>query len=104
MPSGRPPTPSRPYAAPSLASEGFIHCTDGDDALIATADRHYRDDPRPFVALTLDLDAVGSPWRVEDAAGIYPHIYGPIDRRAILATAPIQRDPDGRFLGIGPSA
>ena len=29
--------------------EGFIHCTDGADELVATANRHYREDPRPFV-------------------------------------------------------
>ena len=57
--------PGGPYEAPSLATEGFIHCTDGEDELLATANRHYLDDPRAFVALTVDLDAAGSPWRIE---------------------------------------
>jgi uncharacterized protein (DUF952 family) len=93
-----------PYAAPSLAEEGFIHATDGADELIATANRHYRDDRRPFVALLVDLDAVAAPWSVEDARGIYPHIFGPIDRVAILSVAPIERDPDGRFTRLGEAA
>jgi uncharacterized protein (DUF952 family) len=92
--------PAGPYAAGSLAAEGFIHCTDGADALVATANRHYRDDPRPFLALTIDLDAAGSPWTVDDPAGIYPHVHGPIERSAITAVARMARTPDGVFIGL----
>lgn len=94
--------PAAPYEAPSLATEGFIHCTDGEAELLATANRHYLDDPRPFLALTVDLDSAGSPWRIEDPAGIYPHIHGPIDRVAILGQVPLLRDATGRFTGFGP--
>lgn len=87
-----------PLTAPSLAREGFIHCTDGADEMVATANRHYRDDPRPFVILAIDLDHVGSPWRIDDQDGIYPHIHGPIDRAAIVAVVPAPRASDGRFL------
>lgn len=92
--------PGRPLESPTLASEGFIHCTDGADELVATANRHYRADPRPFVVLTLDLDAAGSPWSVEDTRRIYPHVFGPIDRTAILAVAPLPRADDGTFLPV----
>lgn len=95
--------PAQPYAAASLASEGFIHCTDGRDALIATADRHFSGDPRDYLVLTVDLSRVASPWRIDDAARIYPHVYGPIDRSAIVSRAPMQRDATGRFTGIGPA-
>ena len=44
--------PAAPLGSPSLDDEGFIHCTDGADELVATANRHYRDDRRPFVRLT----------------------------------------------------
>jgi uncharacterized protein (DUF952 family) len=91
---------SRPYEAASLVSEGFIHCTDGHDEMVATANRHYRDDPRSFLVLTLDLDAVGSPWRIEDPRGIYPHVFGPIDRAAVLRVVPAPRDAGGRFLAF----
>ena len=87
-----------PLGAPSLETEGFIHCTDGADAMVATANRHYRADPRAFVILTIDLDRVGSPWSVEDPGGIYPHVFGSIAREAILAVVPAPRAEDGTFL------
>jgi uncharacterized protein (DUF952 family) len=90
--------PTEPLGAPSLASEGFIHCTDGATNMVATANRHYRDDPRDFVVLTIELGAVTSPWRVEDRSGIYPHVFGPIDRAAITAVVDAPRDADGSFL------
>jgi len=90
--------PAEPLGAPSLADEGFIHCTDGAAAMVATANRHYRDDPRPFVILTVDLDQVGSRWTVEDAGRIYPHVFGPIGRDAIVEVVPAPRGPDGEFL------
>lgn len=92
--------PIAPYAAASLAEEGFIHCTDGDAELLRTAERHYRADPRAFLALTIDLDAVSAPWRMEDAARIYPHVFGLIERSAITNVRVLVRDSDGQFLGL----
>jgi uncharacterized protein (DUF952 family) len=90
--------PALPLVAPSFADEGFIHCTDGAGNMVATANRHYRDDPRAFVVLTVELDRVTSPWRAEDPGGIYPHIFGPIDRPAIVSVADAPRSPGGMFL------
>jgi uncharacterized protein (DUF952 family) len=90
----------RPYAATSLEPEGFIHCTDGVEALGITFDRYYAADPRPFAALKLDLDALDVPWRYDVQGSPYPHIYGPIDRSAIRAVSHVERAPDGRFAGL----
>jgi uncharacterized protein (DUF952 family) len=87
-----------PLTAPSLADEGFIHCTDGAEAMVATANRHYRADPQPFLILTIDLDRVGSPWRIDDPDRIYPHVHGPIDRASILGVTTAPRAADGEFL------
>jgi uncharacterized protein (DUF952 family) len=89
--------PDEPLLAPSFAEEGFIHCTTGASEMVATANRHYRDDPQAFVVLTLDLDRVTSRWSADDERGIYPHIFGPIDREAIVDVQPMPRDPDGTF-------
>jgi uncharacterized protein (DUF952 family) len=91
-----------PYAAASLAEEGFIHCTDGMAEMVATANRHYRGDPRAFLVLTVDLEALGSPWRIEDPGGIYPHVFGTIDRAAVTSVVPAPRDADGLFLPFEP--
>jgi uncharacterized protein (DUF952 family) len=94
--------PDQPYAAASLAVEGFIHCTDGMVEMVATANRHYRGDPRAFLVLTVDLEASGSPWRIEDERGIYPHVFGTIDRAAVIRVVPAPRDPAGLFLPFEP--
>ena len=86
-----------PYAAASLAHEGFIHCTDGAEALGATFDRYFLADHRPFVALTVDLDALDVPWRYDVPGSPYPHIYGAIRRAAIIDVSGVVRAPDGRF-------
>jgi uncharacterized protein (DUF952 family) len=94
--------PDRPYAAASLIDEGFIHCTDGMTEIVATANRHFREDLRAFLVLTVDLDAAGSPWRIEDERGIYPHVHGAIDRAAIIRVVSAPRADDGEFLAFEP--
>ena len=89
---------SEPLASPSLEAEGFIHCTDGAAEMVSTANRHYAAVPGAFVVLTVDLDLITSAWRVEDPGQIYPHIFGPIDRAAIVAVVAAPRGPDGTFL------
>ena len=93
---------SERYAASSLETEGFVHCTDGVDAMVATANRHYGADSEPFMVLTVDLDALDVPWRYDDPGSPYPHIYGAIARSAILGATPIERDAEGRFLRFDP--
>jgi uncharacterized protein (DUF952 family) len=88
------------YESTSLAAEGFIHCTDGVDALGVTFDRFYAADPRAFLVLTLDLEALDVPWRYDVPDSPYPHIYGSIRRPAVLAVSRVERDPDGRFASL----
>ena len=95
--------PAKRYEAASLATEGFIHCTDGVAALGETFDRHYAADPRQFLALTLDLAALDVPWRYDVAGSPYPHIYGPIARSAIVTVSRVERGGDGRFVGLSPA-
>lgn len=90
----------RAHHAGSLEDEGFIHCTDGEMEVLATGNRHYRADPRTFAVLTVDLDRVGVPWRIDDPDGIYPHIYGPIAADSVVAVRTISRRADGTFDSI----
>ena len=89
---------SAPYAPADFQREGFIHCTDGAEEVAATANRYYREDRRMYVALVIDKRRVRAPVRYEDEARIYPHIYGALDWRAVVAVVPMLRAPDGSFL------
>ena len=94
--------PSAPYLPAAYEQDGFVHCTDGDDAMVSVANRFYRDDPRPFLLLTLDLDRTGSPWRFDDPERRYPHVYGSIDPACVLEVRHMDRAADGTFLRPGP--
>ena len=87
-----------PYTPQSFADEGFIHCTDGARNVAATANRYYKDDRRMYVVLVIDRTKLEAEVRYEDEARIYPHIYGPLNRDAILSIVPVLRTADGAFL------
>jgi uncharacterized protein (DUF952 family)/uncharacterized membrane protein len=95
--------PSARYAPDGFAAEGFIHCTDGAAEMIEVANRYYADQPGSFVVITLDLAAVGVPWRYDDPERRYPHVYGLLRWGAVRAVAAAERDPAGRFVGLEPA-
>ena len=91
-------TPGAVYQPASLAAEGFIHCTDGRERVVETANRYYRGDLRLYLLVTIDLDRVSSEWRYDDAEQVFPHIYGPLDHDAVVTVEDMRRAEDGRFL------
>lgn len=88
------------YLPEAFDREGFIHLTHGDDLVVVAGNRYYRDDPRDYVVLTVDLRRVGSPVRYEGPDRRYPHIHGPLEREAVIAIRPVPRAPDGTFLPL----
>jgi uncharacterized protein (DUF952 family) len=72
------------YRASSLETEGFIHCSFPEqlDAVVA---RYYSDAPS-IIVLEIESDALMSRMIGEPSTNneIYPHIYGPINRDAIV--------------------
>jgi uncharacterized protein (DUF952 family) len=74
------------YQAESLWTEGFIHCS-FESQLDAVIDRYYAGEDR-VVVLEIETDALMSRVINEPSTGreIYPHIYGPINRKAIVRT------------------
>jgi uncharacterized protein (DUF952 family) len=103
----------RPWAPQSLTDEGFVHCTGDDDLLLVVANRFYADAPGPLVALTLAVDRLGSEVRWEapahpDGSAVadddprFPHVYGPIDPRAVTAVRRVVRIGD-RYVGYEPA-
>jgi uncharacterized protein (DUF952 family) len=93
------PDPSARYVPAGFEAEGFVHCTDGDDEMLAVANRFYAAEPGAFVVLDLDLALLDAPWRFDDPGSLYPHVYGPLRRDAVRGVRPVLRDAAGRFVG-----
>ena len=72
------------YEHPSLAAEGFIHCSFAEK-LDGVIERYYSGAER-LVVLEIDSERLSSKLVNEPSTGgeIYPHIYGPINRDAVV--------------------
>jgi len=90
--------PARPYVPADFAKDGFIHTTEGREAVAIVLTNFYKASREPWVVLLIDQERVTSPIRYDDPAEVFPHIYGPLNRDAILAVEDIGRAPDGTFL------
>jgi uncharacterized protein (DUF952 family) len=84
------------YVHESLAKEGFIHCSTGEQ-LEATANRYFKTEPS-IVVLVIDPKKVTAEIKVEQSTyGWYPHIYGVLPIDAVIASREFERSEDGRF-------
>ena len=90
--------PLKPYVPEPFEREGFIHTTEGREAVSITLTKYYQSSAEPWVVLYIDQDRVTSPIRYDDPAEVFPHIYGPLNREAIVAVRSIGRAADGTFL------
>ena len=72
------------YEASSLQTEGFIHCSYAEQ-LDAVLNRYYKDAETIFL-LKIETGKLTSKLVEEPSTGgeIYPHIYGTINREAIV--------------------
>jgi uncharacterized protein (DUF952 family) len=86
------------YAAESLESEGFIHCSKDHAQVLEVANRLFngRDD---MLVLELDIDRLVSPIKEEAARSgtVYPHIYGKINTDAVIEVLGLTTGGDGKF-------
>jgi len=81
----------------SLADEGFVHCSFAHQVQ-PTADRFYRG-RGDVLLLEIDPAALTSPVKVEDPGGgePFPHVYGPVNRDAVVRVVPVPLRDDGRL-------
>jgi uncharacterized protein (DUF952 family) len=93
--------PAPEYRAESLATEGFIHCSENLDQMLKVANRRYsgRTD---MLALEVDSRRLTSPVKREASRSgeIYPHIYGPLNTDAVINVWALPLDGDGNFSGV----
>ncbi|MEO6063999.1 MAG: DUF952 domain-containing protein [Thermoflexales bacterium] len=124
--------PDLPFTPKAYAADGFIHCAFGDALMLTIANRFYKSQPGEFLAIAIDetrvtapvkWEAPASPATVETpaatlppeaeaefgaapvgapAATLFPHIYGSLNRDAILGARRLLREPDGSFTGYTP--
>ncbi len=102
---------NRPYTAATFAEEGFIHCTADRDTLLQIANTFFADLDEPLLCYTIEIEKLSSPVRWEPPAPVpgaedtpppvdtrFPHVYGAIDRAAIVSIISLQRDATGQWI------
>ena len=88
---------------------GFIHLTETAAVLVQVANTFVRAVPGDFVVLEVDPERLTAELRWEPpeppaAPGtamygrLFPHLYGPLNRAAVVGVRPAMRAPDGTFL------
>ena len=78
------------YTAPSLKTEGFIHCSE-EQQVKGVLERYYKG-KTDLLKLVIDPQKLKSELRYELAPSInenFPHIYGPVNLDAVVSTEEI---------------
>jgi uncharacterized protein (DUF952 family) len=94
------------YEAPSLKTEGFVHCSTA--AQVLPAARRFFAGQTGLVLLVIDPTRLTSilKWEqvLDDPASVpgeqasaYPHIYGPINLDAVQEVLDLEPGPNGEF-------
>ena len=91
------------YLPEASQYDRFIHCTDSIEELLAVGNRYYLDDLRSYITLEIDCGQVKAPILYEDDAGRFPHIYGALNRAAVVGIRTVTRSGDGLFIAVGGS-
>lgn len=94
------------YVAPSLKSEGFIHCSTYVQ-ILPVAEKYYKgqtglvllviDPARLNSGLKWEPPAEGAPPPGVPAGDAFPHIYGPINLEAVVEVLDFAPGPNDRF-------
>jgi uncharacterized protein (DUF952 family) len=94
------------YTAPSLAAEGFIHCSTLSEVLpVANA---YFAGQAGLVLLIIEPALLSSDLKWEPPSGgtpppgvpegeMFPHVYGPINLNAVVRVIELETDSTGAF-------
>lgn len=105
----------RPYQPEMFAQEGFIHCTAGTEMLVQVANNYFNALSEELLVLEVNPQALTAPLIFEPPippAGqpvngkevspakpdiLFPHIYGRLNREAIVNCFMMQRDETGKW-------
>jgi uncharacterized protein (DUF952 family) len=94
------------YTPPSLAAQGFIHCSTREQ-VVDTANRYFRGQDG-LVLLCIEVSRLLVPLRYEPpdmpgeatgrAPSLLPHVYGPLHPDAVVAVLAFPARADGTFV------
>jgi uncharacterized protein (DUF952 family) len=94
------------YIAPSLYSEGFIHCSTIKQT-VDTANIFFKGQ-NGLVLLCIDENKLEAECKYEDPTGggkhdpsvgnLFPHVYGPINLSAVIKVVDFQTNENGSFV------
>lgn len=100
--------PMEPIRSPTLETEGFVHCSPDIATTIAVGNTLYRDADGPMVAVELDPAKLDCEVRWEAPAPappagvapdvLFPHVFGPLNRDAIVGVRYARRDMIGYYV------
>jgi uncharacterized protein (DUF952 family) len=85
----------------TLAEEGFIHASRGDQWQ-GVRERFYGEVTEPLVLLAIDADRLTAPVVHESPPGTdetFPHIYGPLNPDAVVQVIPLGSGTEPRVVG-----
>ena len=86
------------YQGDTLDSEGFIHCSEAHQ-LWMVANSLFRGQS-DLLLLSIDPTRLSAEIRYESPRGsteLFPHVYGPLNREAVVSVEPLVADSRGRF-------
>lgn len=102
------------YAPPSLAAEGFIHCTARPALTLQVAADYFAEVAESLLVLAIDPARLSAELRFEAAAPIagggtahlasgeaFPHLYGALDLAAVSGVAELRRAGDAFLWPAG---
>jgi hypothetical protein len=103
---------SAPCVPEAFEADGFIHCTGDAETLLNVANRFYKNAPGEMLVLVIDPAKVAAAelkWELPSHTDgtpavpgepLFPHLYGPLNREAIIQIRSATRAPDGTFLAV----
>lgn len=83
----------------TLEQEGFLHCS-RDAQAGSVLSKYYAEVTEPLTLLTIDTDLLTSPWQFDEVPGAklaFPHVYGPLNPDAVVATTPLAKAGTGEW-------
>lgn len=103
----------RPYVPPTYEADGFIHLTKEPHLLLPVANHFYTGVPGEFLVLELDSRLLkakvvfepaapvgNTPAKSDQAAQLFPHLYGGLDLGSVVRELTVARGEGGAFTAI----